>query len=87
MSLRRHPTPQTVLIVPLNGSIARDRTSPFVCDANFWFPQGQPSLVFGVGDPSWGIHGTDEHLPVADLLKATKVFAAVTMAWCGVADA
>ncbi len=59
--------------------------SPFVCDANFWFPQGQPSLVFGVGDPSWGIHGANEHLPVADLIKATKVFAATTMEWCGVA--
>jgi len=60
-------------------------TSPFVCDANFWFPEGQPSLVFGVGDPSWGIHGTNEFLPVADLIKATKLFAATTMNWCGVA--
>lgn len=59
-------------------------TSPFVCDANFWFPLGQPSLIFGVGDPAWGIHGTNEHLPVADLIEATKVFAAVTMNWCGV---
>ena len=61
------------------------QTSPFVCDANFLFPLGQPSLVFCCGDPSWGIHGTDEHLPIADLLKAVKVFAAVTMEWCGVA--
>jgi acetylornithine deacetylase len=60
-------------------------TSPFVCDANFWYPLGQPSLIFGVGDPSWGIHGTNEFLPVSDLIKATKMFAAVTMAWCGVA--
>ena len=43
--------------------------------------------MFGCGDPSWGIHGTDEHLPVADLLKAVKLFAAVMMGWCGVADA
>lgn len=61
-------------------------TSPFVCDANFWFPLGQPSLIFGVGDPSWGIHGTNEFLPVADLIEATKLFAATTMAWCGVED-
>lgn len=60
--------------------------SPFVCDANFWFPLGQDCLVFGVGDPSWGIHGANEHLPVEDLIKATKVFAATTMEWCGVAD-
>lgn len=60
--------------------------SPFVCDANFWYPLGQPCLVFGVGDPSWGIHGANEYLPVADLIKATKLFAAVTMEWCGVAE-
>jgi acetylornithine deacetylase/succinyl-diaminopimelate desuccinylase-like protein len=58
-------------------------TSPFVCDANFWFPQGQPSLIFGVGDPSWGIHGTNEFLPVTDLIEATKLFAAISIAWCG----
>src|SRR5687767_6659238 len=23
-------------------------TAPFVCDANFWFPLGQPSLIFGI---------------------------------------
>jgi acetylornithine deacetylase len=59
--------------------------SPFVCDANFWYPLGQPCLVFGLGDPTFGIHGTNEFLPVADLIKATKIFAAVTMDWCGVA--
>ena len=59
-------------------------TSPFVCDANFWYPLGQPSLIFGVGDPSWGIHGTNEFLPIDDLIEATRIFAAVTMAWCGV---
>jgi acetylornithine deacetylase/succinyl-diaminopimelate desuccinylase-like protein len=61
-------------------------TAPFVCDANFWFPLGQPSLIFGLGDPSWGIHGTNEFLPVADLIQATKIFAGVTMTWCGVAE-
>jgi acetylornithine deacetylase/succinyl-diaminopimelate desuccinylase-like protein len=61
-------------------------TAPFVCDANFWFPLGQPSLIFGLGDPSWGIHGTNEFLPIADLIQATKVFAGVTMAWCGVTE-
>jgi acetylornithine deacetylase len=68
------------------GREAIVETSPFVCDANFWFPLGQPSLIFGVGDPSWGIHGTNEFLPVADLIEATKLFAAVTMAWCGVEE-
>jgi acetylornithine deacetylase len=58
--------------------------SPFVCDANFWFPLGQECLVFGIGDPSWGIHGTNERLPVDDLINGVKAFAAVTMEWCGV---
>ncbi len=73
----------------LRSVSARDavvETAPFVCDANFWFPLGQPSLIFGLGDPSWGIHGTNEFLPVADLIEATKLFAAITMAWCGVED-
>ena len=61
--------------------------SPFVCDANFWYPLGQDCLIWGIGDPSWGIHGTNERLPVADLINGTKAFAAATMAWCGVASA
>ena len=61
--------------------------SPFVCDANFWFPLGQECLIWGIGDPSWGIHGTNERLPVADLINGAKAFAAATMAWCGVASA
>ncbi len=82
-----HPAVLTIMEAAeaVTGETPIRETSPFVCDANFWFPLGQPSLVYGVGDPSWGIHGTDEFLPVADLIKATKVFAAVTMTWCGVA--
>jgi acetylornithine deacetylase/succinyl-diaminopimelate desuccinylase-like protein len=61
--------------------------SPFVCDANFWFPLGQDCLIWGIGDPNWGIHGTNERIPVADLINGAKAFAAATMAWCGVASA
>jgi len=74
----------TAAMNKVTGETPEVTISPFVCDANFWFPLGQPCLVFGVGDPSWGIHGANEHLPVADLIKATKVFAATTMEWCGV---
>jgi acetylornithine deacetylase len=74
-------------VAQVTGEAPPVTISPFVCDANFWYPLGQPCLIFGVGDPSWGIHGTNELLPVADLIKATKLFAAVTMAWCGVATA
>ncbi len=85
-----HDHPGVLTILEATQTVTREtpetRTSPFVCDANYWYPLGQPSLVFGPGDPSWGIHGTDEFLPVADLIKAVKVFAAVTMAWCGVEE-
>ncbi|MBW3631938.1 MAG: M20/M25/M40 family metallo-hydrolase [Chloroflexi bacterium] len=83
-----HPGVRTIADV-LRSVSSRDvvvETAPFVCDANFWFPLGQPSLIFGLGDPSWGIHGTNEFLPVEDLIEATKLFAAVTMAWCGVEE-
>lgn len=60
-------------------------TAPWVCDANFWFPRGQPSVAFGPGDATWGIHGTNEFIPVEELIKGCKVFAAVAIDWCGVA--
>ena len=83
-----HPGVLTIseLVKRVSGREPLVETAPFVCDANFWFPLGQPSLIFGLGDPSWGIHGTNEFLPVADLIDATKIFAGVTMAWCGVAE-
>ncbi len=81
-----HPGVTTIATVleRVSGRAAEVTTAPFVCDANFWYPLGQPSLIFGVGDPSWGIHGTNEFLPVADLIEATKLFAVTTMEWCGV---
>ncbi len=84
-----HPGDLTIADVlrSVSGREAEVETSPFVCDANFWFPLGQPSLIFGLGDPSWGIHGTNEFLPVEDLIEATKLFAAIAMAWCGVEEA
>ncbi|MFN8593723.1 MAG: M20/M25/M40 family metallo-hydrolase [Thermomicrobiales bacterium] len=82
-----HPGVETIAAAlrTVSGRDAAIETSPFVCDANFWFPLGQPSLIFGLGDPGWGIHGTNENLPVADLIEATKLFAAITIDWCGLA--
>lgn len=82
-----HPGVEAIAagVAVVTGEAPPPRTSPFVCDANFWYPLGQPSVVFGCGDPSWGIHGTNEFLPVADLIKAVKIFAAATIKWCGVA--
>jgi acetylornithine deacetylase len=73
-------------MVGVTGQEAPVGISPFVCDANFWFPKGQDCLIWGIGDPSWGCHGANEYLPVEDLITGAKVFAAATMEWCGVAD-
>lgn len=40
-----------------------------------------PALCFGAGD--YNIHGTDEHVPVSELVELTKALALVAMEWCG----
>jgi len=84
-----HPVIEAIqkAMMSVIGSPSPVTISPFVCDANFWFPLGQDCLIWGIGDPSWGIHGADERIPVADLIAGTKAFAAATMRWCGVAAA
>ncbi|MGE3797925.1 MAG: M20 family metallopeptidase [Thermomicrobiales bacterium] len=72
-------------MVRVTGSEAPVGISPFVCDANFWFPLGQECLIWGIGDVSWGVHGANEFIPVDDLVTGAKAFAATTMEWCGVA--
>ena len=40
-----------------------------------------PALCFGPG--AYNIHGTDEYLPVDELLDVTTALAAIAMDWCG----
>lgn len=40
-----------------------------------------PAVCFGPGD--YNIHGTDEYLPVEELLETTRALALVAMEWCG----
>ena len=40
-----------------------------------------PALCFGPG--AYNIHGTDEYLPVDELLEVTTALAAIAMDWCG----
>ena len=60
------------------------RSSPFVCDANFWFPKGQPVVVFGPGDLYMGVHGVNEYVPVDQVINACKVLAMMIINWCGI---
>jgi formylaminopyrimidine deformylase len=56
----------------------------FTSDANFLDEQGQPCIMFGPGDLSMGTHGSNEYIPVADLVAACQVYAYMMIDWCGV---
>ena len=60
---------------------------PGPCDANIMAARGETTLIFGPGDLSFGAHGTDEFVPVAQVIEACKVYAALIVAWCGVVEA
>lgn len=60
--------------------------SPFVGDVNYMFEKGIKGVNWGPGDLSMGIHGTNEYVPVDQVLNAAKVYAAAAVNWCGVAD-
>ena len=60
---------------------------PGPCDANIMAAAGQPALIFGPGDLSYGAHGTDEFVPVRDVVEACKVYAGLIVDWCGPAAA
>lgn len=58
---------------------------PGPCDANIMAAAGQPTMIFGPGDLSFGAHGTNEFIPVQQVIDACKVYAAFIIDWCGVA--
>jgi acetylornithine deacetylase len=81
-----HPGVEAIAVAmeAVTGTRASVGVAPFVCDANYWFGRGQPSLVFSCGAITGGVHGANEHYAVNDLIQSTKAFAAITMEWCGI---
>lgn len=57
-----------------------------VCDATFLGDKGIPAAVFGPGDLGMGVHGPNEYVPIDQVIDCTKVYAAMVMNWCGLAD-
>jgi len=53
-----------------------------VCDCTYINEQGIPSVVFGPGGISNGVHGVDEHCSIDSLVETAKVYAAMIMKWC-----
>lgn len=81
-----HPGVEAIAVAMerVTGRRAPLGVAPYVCDANYWFGAGQPSLVFGCGAFNPGVHGANEYYEVEHLIQSTKAFAAITMEWCGV---
>jgi acetylornithine deacetylase len=58
----------------------------FVGDANYLFEKGQKCVYFGPGNANFGVHGTDEFVPVDHVINATKVYATMAINWCDVSE-
>jgi len=58
-------------------------SSPFVCDGNFWYEDGQDVVVFGPGSID-NAHGPNEYVGVDEVIDASKTMAAMMVDWCGV---
>jgi len=54
----------------------------FVGDANYLFEKGQKCVYFGPGNANYGIHGTDEFVPIEQVINATKIYVAMAINWC-----
>lgn len=66
------------------GHQANVRPSPFVGDVNYLFERGIPGINWGPGDLTMGVHGTNEYVPVDQVLNAAKVYTMTAINWCGV---
>ena len=62
------------------------KPSPFVGDCNYMFEKGIKGIYWGPGDLSMGIHGTNEHVPVDQVINAAKMYTAAIVNWCGIAE-
>lgn len=54
------------------------------CDANIMTGAGETTIIFGPGDLAYGAHGTNEFVPVDQVIDACKVYAQLIIDWCGV---
>lgn len=54
-----------------------------VTDASFTGRLGIPSVIFGPGDLSMGVHGPDEFIPIEQLILCSKIYAIMIINWCG----
>lgn len=65
---------------PVYGSL------PGPCDANFMAAERETVIICGPGNLAFGAHGTNEYVPVREVVDACKVYAALIIDWCGLAE-
>ena len=59
---------------------------PGPCDANIMTGEGEKTIIFGPGDLAYGAHGTNEYVPVAQVVDACMVYTHLIVDWCGVVE-
>jgi acetylornithine deacetylase len=69
------------------GREPRYASLPGPCDANIMSEAGQPTVIFGPGGLEMNAHGANEHVPVAQVIEACKVYASLMFDCCVVPDA
>jgi len=56
---------------------------PGPCDANIMSEAGVTTIIFGPGDLAMNAHGTNEYVPVQQVIDACKVYASLMVDCCG----
>jgi acetylornithine deacetylase len=68
------------------GSEPEYGSLPGPCDANIMSEEGITTIIFGPGDLAMNAHGTNEYVPVSQVIDACKVYAALMVDRCVRAD-
>ncbi len=66
----------------VTGSRAKVCSFPAGADATVLAEFGVPTLIYGPGEIAMA-HAVDEHVPLDELVLATKVYALAAVRWCG----
>lgn len=65
------------------GNVPEFGSLPGPCDANIMSEAGITTIIFGPGDLAMNAHGTNEYVPVQQVIDACKVYASLMVDCCG----
>ena len=64
------------------GEIAVHSGFKATCDATWLNEKGISAVTFGPGGLEMGVHGPDEYVPIDELMRCTRTYAAMILNWC-----